>query len=462
LLLLAGVVLIAIAAGTTVWLVRPSFTPPTPPPVPLEEGELVVTAFIEKSRERVLNEPRSGQAWGALGQAFIANDMEDESRVCFIEAERLDPNDPRWPYYLAGTFLNRGDREAALPCLRRAVERCAVAEADNLVPQLLLAETLLALGRLDEAEEHFRQVLARQADDPRAHFGMALACSARQDWQTSRSHLLRCLGSPSARQKATVQLAVVSQRLDDQAGAEKYRLQAYRLPKDDEWSDPFVMEYLLKAVKKKNRYRLAESLEGAGRLKEAAAALQPMLEEYPNDYLPRLSLGKVYGQLGEHRRAAMILREALRLAPEKVQIHYYLSLVLFGEAEDLARKGDGGRAEKLYREAAQRARETLTIKPDYGFAFMTLGLSLKRLGQSADALASLRQAVRCNPEHAELHFYLGEMLAEADQRSEAKHQLEQAVRMAPLNVPWRQTALARLGAIEQAANPMNAPRKPGQ
>jgi tetratricopeptide (TPR) repeat protein len=117
------------------------------------------------------------------------------------------------------------------------------------------------------------------------------------------------------------------------------------------------------------------------------------------------------------------------------------------EAEVVTRNGERGRAEKLYQEAAQRAREALAIKPDYGFAQMTLGLSLKGLGQRDDALAALRQAVLCNPEHAELHFHLGELLAEAGQRAESRQQLEQAIQMASPNVPWRQAALARLAAI---------------
>ncbi|HEY7159487.1 MAG TPA: tetratricopeptide repeat protein [Gemmataceae bacterium] len=398
-------------------------------------------------RERVVREPRSARAWGTLGQAFLANDMEEESLVCFAETERLDPSNPRWPYYRGGILLNRGEREASLPYLRRAAERCAADEAGNPAPRLLLAETLLSLGYQEEAEDHFRRVLERQPDDPRACFGMALVASARQDWESSRSQLLRCAGSPFVRRKASVQLAIVSQRLGDQASADTFRQQAERLPADPNWNDEFTTEYLGWAVKKQSRHRLVESLEAAGRLKEATAVLQPLLADYPDDYLSRLSLGKILGQQGQYGRAEQLLREALRLAPDKIQVHYYLSLILFMEAEGAARNGARDRAEKLYQEAAQRARDALVIKPDYGFAQMTLGLSLKGLGQRDDALAALRQAVLCNPEHAELHFHLGELLAEAGQRAESRQQLEQAVQMAPPNAPWRQTALARLASV---------------
>lgn len=454
-LLATGLVAATAAAGIAVWFARPATSPPIPPAVPQHKGEPEVAAFIERSRERVLKDPRSGPAWGALGQVFIANEMEDESFTCFAEAERLDPNEPRWPYYQAGILVNRGQPEATLPYLRHAVERCATADPDNDAPQLLLGEMLLILGRLDEAEEEFRQVLARKPEEARAHFDQARVASSRGDWQTCRSHLLRCANSPFARKKASIQLALVCLRLGDEAGAEKYRQQVERLPSDSDWQDPFVTEYLQWSVEKRSRYRLVDSLEAAGRLPETAAVLRRMVEEHPDDYLPRLTLGKILGQMGENARAETVLREALRLAPDKVQGRHYLSLVLYAKAEEAARAGESDRAHALYGQAAENARQALALKPDYGLAWMALGQSLKRLGQRANALDALRRAVRCNPEYGELHFHLGEMLAENGERAESRSQLQQAVEMAPPNAPWKKSALALL-----SNKPQDAPRKP--
>lgn len=443
--LLAVIVFLIGAAGTIFHYNYRSPGGPIPPLVPDNPSEPGIAAIVEKVRGEVLLQPRSARAWGRLGQAFLANDLEQEAQICFAEAERLDPGNPRWPYYQAGYLLNLGERETALPFLQRAVERCAIAAPDNSAPRLTLAETLLALGRLEEAQEQLHPVLKQHPDPARAHYGMALAASARQDWQASRTHLLRCLGNPFAQQKACAKLAFVSQCLGDSTAAEKFREQASRLPADQEWDDPFVTEYLTWAVTKRNRLRLAESLEASGRLREAAAVVRPMLAEYPDDYLPHWFLGKILGQTGESRQAEQHLRAALRLAPEKVQVHYYLGLVLFAQASETERS----RSRELYREAAQRAREALDIKPDYGLAYMILGLSLKELGKKADALAALRQAVRCNPEHAELHFHLGDLLAEEGRSEEAREQLQQAIDMAPPYAPWKSAAQKRLTTESQ-------------
>ncbi len=421
-----------------------------PPVVPANPAEPEFMAVADKLRGEVLRDPHSPRAWGRLGQAFLANEgMESEAQVCFIEAARLDPGDPHWPYYQAIILLNQGQREAAVPLLQRAAARCESVDPENTVPRLKLAETLFALGRRDEAEEQFRQALALNADDVRAHYGMALAALDRQDWRTSREHLRRCLGSPFAQQKACVQLAFVSQCLGDSANAEKYRQQAERLPADQEWGDPYVREYRARAVTKQNRYRRAESLEASGRLREAAAVLRAMLKEFPDDYLAPWMLGRILGQIGDYSEAERALRQALRLAPEKMRVHYSLGLVLFTKAMETAEKGDKVRAEKLYREAVQCCRDALTLKPDFGLAHMTLGLALKRLGQRTDALAALREAVRCNPEHAEVHYHLGRILAEEGRDDEARDQLEQAIKMAPPDAPWKSDAEARLTATKK-------------
>jgi tetratricopeptide (TPR) repeat protein len=450
-LLTAVLLLIFFAgAGAGTWFASKSSVGPAPPAVPDNPSEPEASALLERMRARVIKEPRSASSWGVLGQAFLANELEDESLACFAEAERLDPHNPRWPHYQAVVLLTQGKQQAALPHLRRAVERAATADPDNPTPRVMLAEDLLTLGQIEEAEDHFRQVLDRHPDVIRAHLGMALAASARQDWQASRTHLLPCLNSPSARKKASVQLEAVCLQLGQPEQAENYRRQAERLPPDNKWNDPYVKECEGWIVIKNGLYRRAAILEASGRLRDAANVLQPLVDKYPTEFRAKLSLGKVLGQLGEYQRATLLLCDVCRLEPNNVQAHYYLSLTLYNEAEKIRRQeNDASEAEKLYQDAAESARRALHLKPDYGYAFVTLGLNLKGLGQRADALAAFRQAVHCNPELSDAHFHLGEMLADKGDRDEARKQLEQALALAPPNTSWQQDAVARLAALRE-------------
>jgi tetratricopeptide (TPR) repeat protein len=433
---------------------RPPAVVPPDPAIDATEPELITA--VRLARERVLKAPDSAREWGSLGQVFQANDLDDPAAVCFTEAARLDPGNPRWPYFLGGRLINRGEREAALPYLRRAMAGCEAEGKGNNAPRLTLAEVLLQLGELDEAETHFQTVLQRDPDDVRAHLGLGQLLAARQDWEASRSHLLRCLGSPMTRQRANIQLTLVCQRLGDSVAAEKYRAQAEHLPHDLDWIDPYLNENQHLIFKKKKRYKAAENLEASGELARAAAILQPMAEDYPDDYLPLMTLGKLLARMNQLHDAELLLRRARQLAPDKAQIHYYLSLVLCLQGEELMRRPDGDRAqgERLLREAVASADQVLALKSDYGFAYMSRGLARKYLGQRVEAVADLRQAVRCNPEYAELHFRLGELLVELKMSpEEARQHLEEALDMSAPGDWWQATARARLAELKTGRTP---------
>ena len=60
---------------------------------------------------------------------------------------------------------------------------------------LRLGETLLALGRLDEAEDQLARVLDRDPDNPRAHLGLAQIAWRRE---LDRGHPARRPGASTA------------------------------------------------------------------------------------------------------------------------------------------------------------------------------------------------------------------------------------------------------------------------
>jgi tetratricopeptide (TPR) repeat protein len=437
-------------------------TPPNPPDPKAETLEPAVVAAVGKARERVLKEPTSALAWGEFGEVLFANDLEDEARICFTEAGRLDRKSSRWAYLEGAVLVNRGDREGALPYLQRALELVGDRENENPGPRFVLAESLLLLGRGAEAEPHIRRILERKASDPRGHFDAGLLAIASGNWEGARGHLLKCLDNPATRQKARVQLAAVCRRLGDLTRAEEFQAEASRMPADADWSDPVIDACFLRAVKKRSAFRMAENLEAQGRFTEALQIAVPLAEEYPDDDVAQLLVGRLFAQVGEFAQAERALRRARQIAPRKVQPHYLLSLQLIQHGQQLKLiqqgqklKADGntGGADALFREAAALAREALSIKPDYGFAHMALGLALKELGQKAEARSALEDAVRCSPEYAEMHLRLAEVLDELDRAPEARERYQQALLLAPPNAPWRGRVEARVEELKKGQKP---------
>jgi cytochrome c-type biogenesis protein CcmH/NrfG len=77
-----------------------------------------------------------------------------------------------------------------------------------------------------------------------------------------------------------------------------------------------------------------------------------------------------------------------------------------------------------------------------------LGMSLRELGMSKEAVDSYRTAIECSPDLAEAHLLLGETLLDAGQLAEARTSLERAARLSPTHDARLRAALARLRKSE--------------
>jgi tetratricopeptide (TPR) repeat protein len=416
------------------------------PAIPVEDVDPELADAVRKARAAVVHDPGSGLAWGELGKILLANEMYPEiAIVCFHEAQRRDPANPRWPYYAGAIVWAIGNLEEAIPDLRRAAGLCATAGVDATTPRLLLAEALLADGQSDAAEKEIRRVLTEEPQSRRAYFTLGMVAYGRGEWQRCRIALEACVSTPSAAKRASMNLATVCEQLGDRASAERYAKMAQRLPKDKDWPDPLAAEYAPLTHRKPNRYGEAEQLEKEGRLTEAAKHVERLIQQYPDDYIPHLMMGRILGPLDQFERAEHHLREALRLAPDKVQIRYVLAMVYQRRGEMLAvtKRPDHPEARASFEAAARTAREALALRADDGVAHMMLGLALKALGRRADALAELRQAVQWSPDIGELHRALGLVLVEDARSGEARSHLEEAVRLAGPDDPRPQADLDR-------------------
>ncbi len=404
---------------------------PTPlPEIPLEGLEPEVASAIKMGCKGVEKEPHSGAAWGLLGRILHANDMPSELKVtCFKEAERLDPQNPRWPYFRGGILLNLNRFEEAIAALQRAVDLCEHSDEAPLAPRLLLAETLLVQGQVAAAEDHFRRVLQKAPKEARALFGIAQVAYGRGEWQTCRANLELCMSMPQARKKSAAMLATVCEQLGDKRNADKYSDLAARLPKDIGWMDPYSIENLHLSKRKSAQYRIVEHLTAEGKVSQATEMMSQLLQVYPDDYRAHVAMARILPRMRQFDQAEKHIRRAQELAPDKLQVDYLLALILYSRGEVLAKGNSHDRKEAraLFELAVKSARKVLTLKSDYGFAHMVLGWSLRQLGQREQALAAFRAAVHCNPEFAENHYFLGLVLSE-DERTidEALAHLEEA------------------------------------
>ena len=351
-----GILLLLGGGAAATWWWSPS-PPAVDPPMPTEIGEREVRQAIEVMRQKVLESPRSGQAWGNLGMVLLAHLFNSEADRCFAEAARLDPAETLWPY-ARGVIALKIDPDHALDFLRQAVAGQSTPEQQSGL-RLQLAEALLERQSLDEAEGLFRGEWESSPRNPRAALGLGCIAQARGNLDDAEKYLKVARASRWGRKTATGQLAAVALARGDRELAEKYNREVEDLGPDPAWPDPLLDPVMRLRVGRSRREREVIQLEEAHRFAEAAQMYQQLIQERPTA-LAYMGAGINLGRLRNYEQAVPLVREAVRLEPNNAQAQYTLAMVLFNQADRVAHDSPNSpEPRKWFREVIEHAQRAV-------------------------------------------------------------------------------------------------------
>lgn len=412
LLLIVGLFAVA-AAGAGVWVVFQTAGECRPPEVPLDGIDSEVAQAVRKAQSEVLKSPKNATVWGELGELLHAHVFHPEALICYAEAERLAPDDPRWPYQ-QGMVLYPDRPDDALVKLRRAAE---LAPRQPEVVRLRYGELLLSSGKTADAREQFESVRKTDRGHAVANLGLARVALADDDATACVRFAEEARTNPSTRKAAHTVLAEAKLRLGDTAGADKEQAQAAELPPDQNWPDQLTQTMNRRKVGEKARLRFATDMLDKGQNRDAAEELRRLVKDYPSSTDGWVTMGFALLLLNADAEATDALTRALELEPAHSRTHFYLGVLS-------NKKGDRPTAIKRFRDA-------IAAKPDYTLAYFNLGIVLKEDGQKAEAEKAFRGSIRCQPNQHPAHAQLGELLAQEGKTDEARTHLEHAVRANP-------------------------------
>ncbi len=256
-------------------------------------------------------------------------------------------------------------------------------------------------GRLKEAEEIYRGVIAAEPGQARAHYllGVLYIGMGRLDAAVAALNEARTLAPEDT--DAVFHLGNALYRKGDAAGA----LKLYR---------------------------------------EVAERRPGYAEVFAN-------MGPAYQDVGEVENAIEACRKAIALKPALAEAHINLGRALLAaERNDeaieafqaaLARKADSAEAQAnlanaLYRahrpqEAAAAARQALALNPKLADAYVTLGITLREQGEIDAAAEALRRATELAPEDARAQSNLANALLDQDRPEEAEAAFRRALALDP-------------------------------
>jgi protein O-GlcNAc transferase len=222
-------------------------------------------------------------------------------------------------------------------------------------------------GRLQEAEQMYRQVLAEQP----AH--------------SEAMHLLGLLAHQDGRNDVAMELMRRAAALDS--------------------SSPLLY------------YNLGNAFKVGGQLEEAIAAYRQAIDRRPDYAAAHNNLGIVLNQSGRVEESISAFRRAAFLRPDHPQSYCNL--------------GDALKGNQQLDEAIDAYRRAIALRPDYAEAHNNLGNALTEIGHFDEAITSYRTAIRLHPNRAEFQSNLGNVLKDKGQIDAAAAAYQRAIALAP-------------------------------
>ena len=324
-------------------------------------------------------------------------------------------------------------------------------------------------GRLDEAEQLYRQVLAQQPSHADAmHFLGVLsyqvgrndnavdlirrAIALNPNWPAAHSNLGNVLKDKGQLDEAIAAYRRAISLKPNYAEAHNNLGAALR---DKGQLDEAIAAYR-QAIALRPKFaeahrNLGIALQEKGQFDEAIAALSRASEQRPGWAMPCLNLGQLFRELGRFEEARSAFQQAAEREPDNSIAHGCLAMTL----AELQRFDEAGKA--LDRAAA--------LSPDSASTHEARGIILARSGRGAQAVDSFRRALEIAPESALGWTNLGQSLRQIGRIAEAADCFRQALARRP-GVVGAYTLMASVGGsvdaaeMERLAASVNDPKTP--
>jgi len=423
----------------------------TPVELDLTGTDPEVAQLLGERLAQVNAEPRVGRHRGALGMACEVNGLARCAAENYEQAVRLEPEEPRWPYFLAQMQAQEGEMELALKTLqpvlaaapaytsawlyqgqwqldlgradraRTAYERAIVLEPTNPAATLGLARVLLREARPEEAITLLLGLQDRTATG--AYFNQLLGLAYRDAGQMDRAREYLAAGAPGQQpgwpdpwhdQKASYQAGFGAEMIRAETLMERGRLAEaiaiFESLREERSDDLALLNNLSVAYRR------------AGQEEQAFQVLSEGLRSHPDYYPFHLNISAAYQRRGDSARALEHLDRAVGISPNLADAHdrrgrLLLGLRRFREALDAfnrALENDADRPATLvtaavleaelknWPQAVRRSEQALALDPNQVGALIVLGRARAELGEFAAAEQALDRAARVQPDHRTL------------------------------------------------------------
>ncbi len=369
-----------------------------------------------------------------LAKTYDANGLPELAARTYALCLERDPEDARIHYHMARSCQENGESERALSGFQRAL----ALDPGYAPVHWRAGEVLFELGRLAEAEAAFSRALELEPACVNATLGLARielerqrpdhALALLEPLTDTRERFVHALRSRARRALGDEPQAAIELRREQRAA----RVTVV---------DPWTAEVRTRAGGVSAGLQRAGDSLAAGDAASALHVLEPLYERRPDDLAVAQMTARALVEAGQLERALELLERARRTHPDQYRLELTTAQAL-----------DKKQAHRRALEHLLRARE---LNPAYGPTLGLLGEVQAKLGQHAEAEASLAAALEAGEDELRTRLVLGQVRLERGAIERALAGLKETCE----EFPGSGTAWAHLAEAQARAGDREAARQ---
>ena len=342
--------------------------------------------------------------WSTMTAIEAADLLEGMGR--YKEAEKLylrmleeDDANEHARVQLAEIYTKLGETDKAIAMLQKLKDY-------SLEPQqvdLTIGRILVESNRLDEAEAHFKQMIA---DYP--------------DFEAVRTLLAMVYYEKGEKREAVRQLAAIGKDSESYADAMLMRIRILVEMKDYPQAESILTEAIESGVEPLSKlYTLLAGLyQKEGRIEDARKIFQQALTLFADDHKVYFEYGIFLDKTGDQKGALAAMQKVLELNPEDPYALNYIGYTWADRGINLEK-------------AKQYLTEAVRQLPQDGFVRDSLGWVYFKLGETDAAIRELKAASGLEPEDPTIAEHLGDAYVAKGDIKAASTSYERAMKFYP-------------------------------
>ena len=389
-----------------------------------------------------------GSAYGQYGMVLQAAEFFDAAEPSYLNAEKLVPDDVRWPYYLANLYKSRGETDKAEASFKRALQL----QPDDVATLIWLGRLELDQGKTADAEQRFTKAYALSPNAVAVLAGLGRVAVEKRDYSSAVKYLEQALAIDPEGESLHAPLATAYRGLGQLDKARphigQWKNRDLPVPDPRQQDMDLLLESGLSYELRGIREFEVRDWKGAADFFRRGLALTP--DNSPLRRSLQHKLGTALYLTGDVADAETNFAAVADAAPPHgideaaAKAHYSLAVLLASDPKRVS-------------QALPHFEAAIRYQPNYIEAHLATADFLRRRHNPEAALVQYRETLGINPRHLVARLGYAMCLVDMKRHREARAWLEDAVTQFPDRTEFK-IALARVLATSPDDHVRDGPK----